>query len=311
MPAISKIESPLESTMVSPSVQRSRAATSSAFMDASWIRRWWFLLLALVVMWAPVLAGLLDDWNRNPNYSHGFLIPFAVGYFLWIKREALRASVQTPATAGLALMGVALAVYLVGLLGAEFFMQRCSMLLFVAGMIAFFWGWRCLRATSFEFGLAFLAIPLPAIVFNAIAFPLQLIASAWAAGLLRLVGIPVFQQGNILQLPQQVLNVAEACSGIRSLISLITLALMVAWFLPVRRWVQAGLVAAAIPVALIANALRIALTGILGKYLGPEYSEGFFHLFSGWLIFLVAFAMLLGLASMLTRVRGFRRGASA
>lgn len=311
MPVISKLEPRLESSMLSSSAQRSRASSLPAFMDLSWIRQWWYLLLVLAVMWAPVLAGLLDDWNSNPNYSHGFLIPFAVVYFLWVKREILRASVQAPATAGLALMGLAIPVYLVGLLGAEFFMQRCSMLLFVAGMIAFFWGWRCLRETSFVFTLAFLAIPLPAIIFNAIAFPLQLIASAWAAGLLRLIGIPVFQQGNILQLPQQVLNVAEACSGIRSLISLMTLALMVAWFLPVRRWVQAGLVAAAIPVALIANALRIALTGILGKYLGPEYSEGFFHLFSGWLIFLVAFVLLLGLASVVSRIRVFRRGATA
>jgi exosortase len=311
MPAISKPESPLESSMPSSSAQRSRVSCSPAFTDLSWIRRWWYLLLVLAVMWAPVLTGLLDDWNRNPNYSHGFLIPFAVVYFLWVKREVLREAVQAPATTGLALIGLAIPVYLVGLLGAEFFMQRCSMLLFAAGMVAFFWGWRCLRETSFVFTLAFLAIPLPAIVFNAIAFPLQLIASAWAAGLLRLVGIPVFQQGNILQLPQQVLNVAEACSGIRSLISLMTLALMVAWFLPVRRWVQAGLVAAAIPVALIANALRIALTGILGKYLGPEYSEGFFHLFSGWLIFLVAFVLLLGLASVVSRIRVFRRGAPA
>lgn len=297
MPVITRLESPVVHTA---------SHRTLASVDLSWIRRWWYLLLLLVVMWTPVISGLLDDWNRNPNYSHGFLIPFAVAWFLWVKREKLIASVQAPARTGAVLMLAAMAVYMVGLLGAEFFLQRCSMLLFVAGMVAFFWGWRCLRETGFVFTLAFLAVPLPAILFNAIAFPLQLKASAWAAGLLRLVGIPVFQQGNILQLPQQVLNVAEACSGIRSLISLITLALMVAYFLPIRRWLQAAFVAAAVPVALIANALRIALTGILGKYFGPKYSEGFFHLFSGWLIFLVAFALLLGLASMMSRVRAFR-----
>lgn len=306
MPALTKLESSVVST-----VSQSSRTSAPALTASLWLRQWWYLLLVLVVMWAPVMAGLLDDWNRNPNYSHGFLIPFAVAYFLWIKRAVLKASVQAPSTAGLALMSLAVAIYLVGLLGAEFFMQRCSMLLFVAGMEAFFWGWRCVRETAFAFTLAFLAIPLPAVVFNAIAFPLQLIASAWAAVLLRLAGIPVFQQGNILQLPQQVLNVAEACSGIRSLISLITLALMVAYFLPVRRWVQTGFVAAAVPVALIANALRIALTGLLGRYLGPEYSEGFFHLFSGWLIFVVAFVLLLGLASVISRIRVFRKGATA
>ncbi len=306
MPALTKLESSVAST-----VPRSSRTFVPALTAASWLRQWWYLLLVLTMLWTPVMAGLLDDWNRNPNYSHGFLIPFAVVYFLWIKRNALKISVRAPSTAGLALMILSVALYLVGLLGAEFFIQRCSMLLLIAGMMAFFWGWRCVHETAFVFTLAFLAIPLPAVVFNAIAFPLQLIASAWAAVLLRLAGIPVFQQGNILQLPQQVLNVAEACSGIRSLISLMTLALMVAYFLPVRRWAQAGFVAAAIPVALIANALRIAFTGLLGRYLGPEYSEGFFHLFSGWLIFVVAFALLLGLASVISRIRVFRKGATA
>ena len=282
------------------------SATARAFGNPAWIRSWWYLLLALLILWAPVGRALLYDWGHNPNYSHGFLIPFAIAYFLWRKRQALRAAAGHPAATGLLLMLFALGAYAVGLLAAEFFLQRCAMLTFFAGVVAFLWGWKCLRWTGFEFTLAFLAIPLPAILFNALAFPLQLKASALSAGILRLIGIPVFQQGNILELPRQTLNVAEACSGIRSLISLISLALMVAALLPLRRWVRALLALSAIPIAILTNALRIAITGVLGRTLGVRYSEGFFHLFSGWLIFLLALCLLWLEASWLARVRVFQ-----
>src|SRR6185437_9726899 len=255
---------------------------------------------ALAIVYVPVLAGLGSDWYSNPNYSHGFIIPFAVAFIVWQQRARLRAVPAQPSHWGLALVLLSQAEYLVGYLGAEYFLQRTSLLLLIAGGIVFLFGWQHLRLQLFSLTLLLLAIPLPQLVFNAIAFPLQLLASSWAAALLTLCGIPVFRQGNILLLPRA-LDVAEACSGIRSLFSLISLAMLVVYFVPVRFWVKLTIVLSAVPIALCTNAGRIAASGLLGRWFGPEYSEGFFHAFSGWLIFLVAFMALLGEASLLRR----------
>src|SRR6185437_2484386 len=256
---------------------------------------------ALAIVYAPVLVGLFADWYSNPNYSHGFIIPFAVAFIVWQQRARLRAIPARPSHWGLALALLSQAEYLVGYLGAEYFLQRTSLLLLIAGGIVYVFGWKHLRLQMFSLTLLLLAIPLPQLMFNAVAFPLQLLASTWAAGLLTMCGIPVFRQGNILLLPQRALDVAEACSGIRSLFSLISLAMLVVYFVPVRFWVKLTIVLSAVPIALCTNAGRIAASGLLGRWFGPEYSEGFFHAFSGWLIFLVAFLALLGEASLLRR----------
>lgn len=249
--------------------------------------------VAAALVYIPVLILLFRDWLDNPNYSHGFIIPFAVGFVLYQQRDKLRALPARPSAWGLALALLSQAIYLVGFLGAEFFLQRTSLLVLIAAAIVYLYGWRHLRLQLFSLTLLFLAIPLPTLIFNAIAFPLQLLASAWAAFLLNLCAIPVFRQGNILVLPHRMLDVAEACSGIRSLFSLIALAMLVAYFVPAKFWVRLGLVLSSVPIALAANATRIAATGLIGRWFGPEYSEGFFHAFSGWLIFVVAFALLL------------------
>ncbi|MGH9483404.1 MAG: exosortase/archaeosortase family protein, partial [Terriglobales bacterium] len=237
-------------------------------------------LAALALVYIPVLVGLGQDWLTNPNYSHGFIIPVAVAFVIWQQRHQLRLLPRRPSAWGLALALFSQVVYLVGYLGAEFFLQRTSLLLLAAGGILYLYGAAQLRAHLFSLTLLLLAIPLPALIFNAIAFPLQLLASAWAAALLRLCTIPVFREGNILVLPQRTLDVAEACSGIRSLFSLLALGMLVAYFVPVRFWVRLGLVLSAVPIALAANAFRIAASGLLGRWFGPEASEGFFHLFS-------------------------------
>jgi exosortase len=267
-------------------------------------------LVALSAVYVPVLWGLGYDWANNPNYSHGFIIPFAVAFVLWQQREQLRRIPARPSHWGLVLAVVAEAQYLVGYLGAEYFLQRTSLLLLIAGALVYLSGWQLLRTQLFSLTLLLLAIPLPAIIFNAIAFPLQLLASSWAAFLLNLCSIPVYRSGNILMLPQRTLDVAEACSGIRSLFSLIALAMLVAYFVPSRFWVRLGLVVSAVPIALGANALRIAATGLIGRWFGAQYSEGFFHEFSGWVIFVVAFIALLGEASLLARWQRKARAAA-
>ncbi|HEY7837273.1 MAG TPA: exosortase/archaeosortase family protein [Terriglobales bacterium] len=279
------------------------SAPAAAITDSRWSIGSIYLiaLVALSAVYVPVLWGLGYDWANNPNYSHGFIIPFAVAFIVWQQRGQLRRIPARPSHWGLVLAVVAEAQYLVGFLGAEYFLQRTSLLLLIAGALVYLSGWQLLRTQLFSLTLLLLAIPLPAIIFNSIAFPLQLLASSWAAFLLNLCSIPVYRSGNILMLPQRTLDVAEACSGIRSLFSLIALAMLVAYFVPARFWVRLGLVLSAIPIALGANALRIAATGLIGRWFGPQYSEGFFHEFSGWVIFVVAFIALLGEASLLAR----------
>ncbi|MGH9486273.1 MAG: exosortase [Terriglobales bacterium] len=261
------------------------------------------MLAALVLVYAGTAVKLVQDWSTNPNYSHGFLIPFAIAFFLWQERDRLARLPRRPSRLGLVLVVYSQAQYLLGVLGAERFLQATSFLFLAAGIIMLLWGWAHLKVVSFEFLLALVAIPLPAIIFNEIAFPLQLIASRWAAALLNFCGVPVFRSGNILQLPFRALDVAEACSGIRSLFSLLALALMVAYFLPLRRWGKTLFVLSAVPIAIVANAIRIAATGLLGQYVGQEYATGFFHEFSGWVIFVLAFGLLLFEAALLQRGR--------
>jgi len=180
----------------------------------------------------------------------------------------------------------------VGILGAELFLSRLSLLLVIAGLLIYFFGWPYMRAVFFPWAFLLLMIPLPSIVFNQITLPLQLLASRCASFALPLLGVPVLRQGNVIVLPAMALEVAEACSGIRSLLSLITLAIIYGYFLEKRMWVRVVLALAAIPLAIVANSLRIVGTGLLVQYWDPSKAEGFFHAFSGWLIFVVSLLML-------------------
>lgn len=249
-------------------------------------------VVLLLALYAPVLVGLAEDWWNDPNYSHGFLVPLAAGYFAWRKKETLGSLAVRPSFWGLLLLVFSQAVFLVGFLGSEYFLQRFSFLLVLAGGILFLYGWAHLRVLAFPLALFLFMIPLPALVFNAIAAPLQLIASQWAEVFLRSCSVPIFREGNILILAHQSLNVTEACSGIRSLFSLATLALIVSYFLPVSTWLRGLFVLSVLPIALLTNSLRVAGTGLLSQWWGEKAAEGFFHGFSGWLVFLLAFALL-------------------
>ena len=265
----------------------------------------WLLLVAAVIwVYAKTLAGLANEWWTNPDYSHGLLIPFAVGYLAYEKRKMFADMPLRPSWFGLALIVASQCVNLVGFLGAEFFLQRTSFVLLLAGLILFFAGWLQLRESAFALLLMVLAVPLPVIVFNVVALPLQLIASSWAESFLRVCQIPVLREGNLLVLAQQTLNVTEACSGIRSLMSLITLGLLLAYFLPFRWMIRVAFVLTTIPIAIVANAFRVGGTGVLATYFGEKAAQGFFHTFSGWLVFVFAFVVLLGEVTLLNRFFG-------
>ncbi|HEY6356729.1 MAG TPA: exosortase/archaeosortase family protein, partial [Vicinamibacterales bacterium] len=173
------------------------------------------------------------------------------------------------------------------------FLSRVSLLVVLTGVVLFLFGWRHLRMLAFPLAFLLLMVPLPAIVFNRIAFPLQLVASRFGETMISAANIPVLREGNVLVMANTSLEVAEACSGIRSLVSLITLALLYGYFTDRRLWVRLAIVASAIPVAIVANGARVAGTGIAAHYIGPDAAQGFFHEFSGWVVFIVAFLLLL------------------
>jgi exosortase len=255
---------------------------------------WQWAVLSGILLWiyAPVLIHLVRQWERDPNYSHGFFVPAFSLFVLWSEREKLQALPLRPSWSGLVVLATALAILTAGTLGAELFLSRFSLLVAIAGLVILMFGWNHLRAILFPWLFLLLMIPIPTIVFNEITFPLQLLASRAAAHLLPLAGVPVLREGNIIQLPAMALEVAEACSGIRSLMSLTTLAIIYGYLLEPRVSLRVVLALASIPIAVIANSARIVGTGLLVQYWDPEKAQGFFHTFSGWLIFVVSLALL-------------------
>jgi exosortase len=252
---------------------------------------------ALALVYAPVLASLVRQWASDENYSHGFLVaPFAL-FVVWRARGVLRSLPTRPHPAGLAVVVFGILLFAVGRFGAELFLTRVSLLVVIAGSVLYLWGAAHVRHLAFALVLLLLVIPLPSLVLNRVSFPLQLLASRTAETALSAAGVPVLREGNVLVLPHGALEVAQACSGIRSLSSLIAIALMMAR--PGRRALFAAL---AVPVAVVANAVRVAGTGLAAAWLGPWAAEGFFHTFSGWLMFVVALAALVACARAIDRL---------
>lgn len=292
---------------------------------------WKALLLSAAVAFAywGVLARLGRFWWDDENYSHGLLIPFVIGYILWTERDRLTSVEKRPRVFwGAAAAVAALLMLWVGTAGAELFTQRTSLVLLLAGVVVYFWGWKLLRAVFVPLFLLALAIPVPTIVFNKVAFPLQLFASRCAVWAMRMFDIPVLREGNVIELyplgstTTKRLEVVEACSGIRSLMTLVTLAVVFAYFTSPSdeggtggrrferfRTLRAVLIVlAAVPIAIITNAARVSGTGVLARYYGTEVADGFFHEFSGWVIYVAAFLLLFAFGWLLDRFNPTRRG---
>ena len=257
------------------------------------------LVVSFVVLFHHVLPRLAQDWIHDDNYSHGFLIAPLAAYFVWERRDRLATAIGRPSAWGLLIVLGSIALLLAGSLGAELFLTRISLIGVLAGGTVFLLGWRALRVLLFPLLFLLLMIPIPAIIFNQVAFPLQILASRVGETTLSALGIPVLREGNIIVLANTTLEVAEACSGIRSLISLLTLGLVYGYFLDPRLGVRIALALATIPIAIAANAARISGTGIAAHHFGSEAAEGFFHTFSGWLVFVLSFALLFAVARML------------
>lgn len=250
---------------------------------------------ATLVVYFPIVASLVRQWSSDDNYSHGFIVaPFAI-YFAWQQRDRLAAAPRRPHWLGFAIVLGSLMVLLAGLFGAELFLTRVSLIGVLAGAVLFLYGPHHLRLLAFPIAFLLLMVPLPAVVFNQVAFPLQLFASRVGEAVLGLFGVPVLREGNILELPTTRLEVAQACSGIRSLVSLLTLAILLGKLTERRVWARVALAVLAVPVAIATNAARVAGTGLAADWIGPQAAEGFFHEFSGWVVFVLAFALLLAI----------------
>jgi len=268
------------------------------------------LCAAIGFMYAGVLSSLVRQWMSDDNYSHGFFVlPLAL-YFAWERRAVLAAAPRRPGAAGLLLIVFSLLIRLAGVLGSDLFLTRVSLVGVIAGTIWFVWGQRHVRILAFPILFLLLMIPLPAVVFNQLAFPLQLFASRVGESAIALAGVPVLREGNVLHVPAATLQVVEACSGIRSLVSLVMLAIVLGYFTGHGTRGRTLLALAAIPIAILANAARVAGTGLSAEWIGPEAAQGFFHTFSGWLMFVIAFAGLVMLQQVFAWL-GLRHGRPA
>jgi exosortase len=260
------------------------------------------LVGSFALLYWRVLARLVHDWINDGNYSHGFLIVPLSLYFVWERRARLRAVPRQPSAFGLVVVIGSLVILLAGLMGAELFLTRLSVVGVIAGSILFLFGWRTLRLLTLPVLFLLLMIPIPAIILNQVTFPLQLLASQVGEASLRGLNVPVLREGNVIVLANVSLEVAEACSGIRSLISLLTLGIVYGYFADSRFSVRFVVALLTIPIAIASNGLRVAGTGIAAHYWGPQAAEGFFHTFSGWLMFVVAFCMLFVVTQLIIRI---------
>ena len=259
----------------------------------------WFGAL-LLLSYAPVLWRLVRQWDSDPDMGHGFFVPIVVGFIVWQKRAELLALPTAPNWWGLAVVLYAGFQLWIATLGAELFLARTAFVISVIGMVLLLGGTAWVRALAFPLFLLFFMIPIPTVVYNNITFPLQLLASRVSTEALNMMQIPVLREGNVLELADQKLSVVEACSGIRSLLSLTFLSLVYGYFFERKVWMRVVLFLSTIPIAIVANASRVTLTGVLAES-KPELAEGFFHTASGWVIFMVALAILLVLHQILNR----------
>ncbi len=249
------------------------------------------LLLLAAWLYGPFALRMASQWWQDPNYTHGFFVPVFALFLLWERRAKLATLRIAPAWSGLVILLFALMTLVVSTIKSGFFLYRVSVLLFIAGLTVFLAGWKHLAAISFPLAFLFLMIPSPTLV-EQITFPLQIIASKTASFLLMLAGVPAIREGNIILLPSAQLEVAEACSGIRSLFSLLTLTIVYGYMAETRISVRVLLALIAVPISVFANALRIAFTGLMVEGWGVERAEGMIHALSGWLVFVASLALI-------------------
>lgn len=266
-----------------------------------WTAIGWFFAL-LVAAYFPILKHLVEQWISDEDMGHGFFVPAVAAFIAWQRRKQLVRVIPKPSWWGAALIVWSILQSYIGTLGAELFLQRSAFLIGLVGVLLLAGGVELVKALAFPLALLPFMIPIPAVIYTQITFPLQLFASKVAEEtLVNVFNIPVLRDGNVLELASQKLDVVEACSGIRSLLSLTFLSLVYAYFFDKRVWMRWALLFSTIPIAILANAGRVTITGLLSE-INPTLTSGFPHELEGWIIFMIAFAMLFLLHFSINRV---------
>jgi exosortase len=258
-----------------------------------------FFLVLLIVLFFPVLTPMVSEWMYDENMGYAFFVPFVAGYVVWLDRERILAAPVKPCWPALALVVWGMCQMLLGFLGADFFLARTAFLIAVLGVLWTIAGTAVVRTLVFPLFLLLFMIRIPLFVYQQITFPLQILASQVATWGLEILGIPVYRDGNVLQLADKRLEIVEACSGIRSLLSLTFLSVAYGRLFETKLWVKIALFVSTVPIAIACNAARITLTGVLTQY-KPDIAEGAYHAFEGWVIFMFELMALLGFHRLLT-----------
>ena len=266
------------------------------------LKRYRLHMLAVIPLLAGIyyliVPGMVMDWYKDENYSHGFLVPLIAGYFFWQRWPELKTRLVKPDGLGLVVLVLGLLQLLLGWLASEYFTMRSSLLVLLAGMVLYWFGREILKGMALPLGFLIFMVPIPYIIYDMAAFPLKLFVTKVSVAFLQLSGVVVMREGNILAFPNITLEVADACSGIRSLLSLLALAVAYAFFLQtsnLRRWI---IIASAVPIAIATNALRVIVTGFLAQWWGAKAAEGFFHEFAGLMVFALAMALLVAVGAL-------------
>ncbi len=260
----------------------------------------WFAAL-LAICYAPVIHLLVRQWANDEDMGHGFFVPIIAGYIAWQRRHELMAIVPKPNYWGVLILLWSAFQMMLGTLGAELFLARTSLIIAIIGSILLVRGTQTLKKLAFPIFLLCFMIPIPAIIYARITLPLQIFASRMAEMLLGLLGIPVLRDGNVLELASQKLSVVEACSGIRSLLSLSFLSLVYAYFFDKKAWMRGVLLLATIPIAIMVNAARVTITGVLSE-IRTDLAQGVFHTFEGWVMFVIALIILIGVHKLINTI---------
>jgi exosortase len=270
---------------------------SSAVAKVDWLSIAWFGTL-LVACYAPILYRMANQWATDDNMGHGFFVPFVAGYVVWQKREELAATPARTNWWGLVIVIFAGLLSVLATLGVELFTARLSFVVALLGTVLFLGGTRWVKLLSFPLALLLFMIPIPAIIYSSLTLRLQILASELGEILITAMGIPVLREGNTLKLPSQTLDIVDACSGIRSLLSLLFLALVYSFFTDKKVWMRWALLAATIPIAIGANGIRVAVTGLLSE-IDTKLASGGYHEAEGYIVFVVALAALIGVHRLL------------
>ncbi len=273
-------------------VSVSEPPTARSGTQISWAAVAWFLGL-LIVCYAPVLYRLGVQWANDENMGHGFFVPIVAGYVAWQRRDQLLSTPRIPNNWGLVLIAWGALQEIVATLGAELFTARLSFIIALFGVVLYIGGKQWVKILLFPLLLLLFMIPIPQILYARLTLSLQMIASALGEQLIELMGIPVIREGNLLRLPSQTLDVAEACSGIRSLLSLGFLSLVYGYFADKRVWMRWALLISTVPIAIFANGVRVRVTGMMSE-INTKLAQGAYHETEGYIVFIVAlFALLI------------------